>query len=307
MVDALDLRETPQADFMLVGWRQWADAGSLSSSLPKYLIDRTNARPIGSIKPDGFYLFQFPGMHDLMRPVIRFENGYPADLESPHNELYYAEVGGKGIIYLLGDEPNLDVERYVSLVLDAAEAFGVTKTVGFGGVYAEVPYDKERTISATYSLKALKPMLDKLAVTFSDYHGGASINSVLCRRAAERRMSYTSFYAFVPNYDLSRFDPLDNTIRLENDFMAWMGVMRRLNFFLKTEFDLDDLKKKTQHLLDILDSKVAELEDEAPSAGLRTYFDHLAALYDEPLFDPLDDVWENALRGISGLEEDDEG
>ncbi|MEL6527732.1 MAG: PAC2 family protein, partial [Chloroflexota bacterium] len=82
MKNALELRETPQNDtmYMLMGWRQWADAGAMSSGLPKYLAQETNARKIGTINPDGFYIFQFPGMHDLARPVVKFEDGLPVSL-----------------------------------------------------------------------------------------------------------------------------------------------------------------------------------------------------------------------------------
>ncbi len=77
MSDALDLWKKPEAkeNYMLVGWRQWADAGSVSSGLPQYLIQLMDAEPIGTIRPEGFYLFQVPGTHDLVRPVVRFKRG----------------------------------------------------------------------------------------------------------------------------------------------------------------------------------------------------------------------------------------
>lgn len=299
MDNALDLREKPQHDnmYMLLGWRQWADAGSISSGLPKYLAQETNARKIGSIKSDGFYIFQFPGTHDLARPVVRFENGFPVELETPHNDIYYGEVDGNGIIYVIGDEPHMDVERYVGTILDLAEQFNVKRMVGFGGVFAEVPYDKQRSVSAAYSLRSLKPELDKLAVSLSDYHGGASIGSVISKRAGERNMEYVSFYAFVPTYNLAQFASLENTIRLENDFMAWVGVMRRVNYFLKTRFDLSELEAKSQQLVDVLNDKIEELQG-LSSSSIRDYFELLSDGFSEDIFDPLDDVWENELKRL---------
>ncbi|MEM9950438.1 MAG: PAC2 family protein [Chloroflexota bacterium] len=299
MTNALNLWDIPQHDNMqmIVGWRQWADAGSLSSGLPKYLAQETNARKIGTIKPDGFYLFQFPGTHDLARPIVRYEEGFPVELETPHNDIYYSEVEGSGILYVIGDEPHMDVERYIGTILDLAEQFNVKRTVGFGGVFAEVPYDKERTISSTYSMRSLKPEMDKLAVNLSDYHGGASINSVLSKRASERNMAYVSFYAFVPTYNLAQFAQLDNTIRLENDFMAWLGVMKRVNFFLKTRFDLSELESKSDQLVNVLNDKVEELQGISSSA-IREYFDMLSEDYETEIFDPLDDVWEDELKRL---------
>lgn len=299
MENALDLQEIPQHDnmYMLMGWRQWADAGSISSGLPKYLAQENNARKIGTIKSEGFYIFQFPGTHDLARPVIRFENGYATELETPHNDIYYAEVDGSGVIFLIGDEPHLDVERYVSTVLDLADMFKVKRMVGFGGVFAEVPYEKHRIVSSTYSLHSLKAEIDKLSVNLSDYHGGASIGSVMSKRASERNMQYVSFYAFVPTYDLSRFASLENTIRLENDFMAWLGVMRRVNFFLQTQFDLTELEGKSQQLVKVLNDKVSELQA-LSSSSIQDYFDQLSEDFTEEIFDPLDDLWEDELKRL---------
>src|SRR5690606_2972594 len=151
----------------------------------------------------------------------------------------------------------------------------VKRMVGFGGVFAEVPYDKQRTISSAYSLRSLRPELDKLSVNLSDYHGGAAIGSVMSKRAGERNMEYVSFYAFVPTYNLAQFAYLENTIRLENVFMAWVGVVRRVNYFLKTRFDLTELEAKSQHLIDVLNDKVEELQG-LSSASIRDYFDSLS-------------------------------
>ena len=84
MTDAVEIWERPEAEeiYMITGWRQWADAGAISSGLPKYLIRQTGARQIGRIRSDGFYFFQFPGTHDLVRPVVRFEEGYPESLKT---------------------------------------------------------------------------------------------------------------------------------------------------------------------------------------------------------------------------------
>ena len=74
----IDLWEKPTANeiYMLAGWRQWADAGGISSELPQYLVGKTGAKKIGEIKPDGFYLFQIPGTHHFLRPEIKLEEGY---------------------------------------------------------------------------------------------------------------------------------------------------------------------------------------------------------------------------------------
>lgn len=300
MSDTVNIWEKPQAQqiYMIAGWRQWADAGAISSGLPQYLIQQTGARKIGEIKPDGFYLFQIPGTHDLVRPVVKFDKGYPQALEMRRNELYYTGDDKHGLVIFLGDEPHLDVDRYVGAFLSAVQTLGVKRIVGLGGVYGELPYDKERIVSSIYSLPSLKEELDALAVSLSDYHGGASIGSYLCRRAGDENTEYVSFYAFAPTYDLSNFGQASNAIRIENDYMAWLGVMRRVNFMLKTTFDLADLEKKSERLIETIEAKIDEIDNIAPQLGIRDYLARLSEEFEETPFNPLDEVWQDEFRRL---------
>jgi proteasome assembly chaperone (PAC2) family protein len=300
MPDALNLWEQPKAQqiYMLAGWRQWADAGSVSSELPEYLVRQTKARPIGTIRPDGFYLFQIPGTHDLVRPVVKFDEGYPESLEVRRNELFYAGDEQRGVVIFLGNEPHLDIERYAAAFLQAAKTLGVKRIVGLGGVYGELPYNKERVISCNYSLPHMKEELSRLAVNFSGYHGGASIGSYFCRRAGDQGMEYVGLYAFVPAYSFAEPSLVGNGIRVEHDFMAWLGIMRRVNYMLKTGFDLSDLEQRSEQVVRAMDAKIAELEQTVPQLGVREYLARLSEAFDEVTFAPLDDVWENELRQL---------
>ena len=102
MSDAVEIWETPKAReiYMLAGWRQWADAGSISSGLPQYLIQQTGARHIGSIRSDGFYLFQFPGTHDLFAAsrmrVTASLSGWPRNSAACDTALSYTDRPGHG-------------------------------------------------------------------------------------------------------------------------------------------------------------------------------------------------------------------
>jgi proteasome assembly chaperone (PAC2) family protein len=308
MSDAVELQEHPEEEeiYLIVGWRQWADAGSTSSGLPEYLIEQTGAHKIGSIRPDGFYLFQIPGTHDLVRPVVKFEQGYPEKLETQQNYLYYAQHNQHGLLIFLGDEPQMDIERYSQAFLHIASTLGVKRIIGLGGVYGELPYNKERMISSIYSLSELKEELENIAVNLSDYHGGASVGSYICRRAGEKGIEYVSFYAFVPAYDFSSVSQVANSIRIENDFTAWLGIMQRVNHMLHLEMDLSDLEDKSKELIELFDSKIEELDKEAPQLGVREYINRLSDEFVSVPFTPLDDVWEEELRRLFGQSDADE-
>jgi proteasome assembly chaperone (PAC2) family protein len=300
MSEAVEIWESPKSReiYMIAGWRQWADAGSISSGLPQYLIQQTGARHIGSIRSDGFYLFQFPGTHDLVRPVVKFSEGYPESLQSKSNELYYSGDSQRGLVIFLGDEPHMDIERYSKAFLYAAMELRVKRIIGLGGVYGELPYDKDRLVSSIYSLPQLKAELESLAVNFSEYHGGASIGSYICRRAGEQGMEYVAFYAFAPTYDFSNIAQLSSTIRIENDYKSWYDVMRRMNYMLRTDLDLSDLAQKSERLIKMMDDKVDELEGMAPQLGVREYMQRLADEFTETPFEPLDDIWEDEIRRL---------
>jgi proteasome assembly chaperone (PAC2) family protein len=308
MIDEVKFTEQPVAKeiYMMVGWRQWADAGSVSSGLPQYLIEQSQARKIGEIDSSGFYLFQIPGTHDLVRPVVKFKDGYPEYLEIKRNEFFYAGNEDRGILYFLGDEPHQDAERYVEALLYAAKELGVKRIIGFGGVYGELPYNKERMISSTYSQKYLKSELDNLAVNYSDYHGGGSIGSYICRLAAERNIEYISMYAFVPVYDLSSISRNASGIQIENDFMAWLGIMQRVKYMLKLDLDLSELEAKSQRLIKLMDDKIEEIAKAFPEINIHEYIQQLSEDFDEVVFEPLQDLWEDEINRLFDQFEDQE-
>jgi proteasome assembly chaperone (PAC2) family protein len=297
MSETLKITEIPKANklYMIVGWRQWADAGSISSGLVDYLIQQTNAQKIGSISPDGFYIFQIPGTHDLVRPIIKFKSGFPEFLESDKNEFFYTGDKKVGLVLFLGDEPHMDAERYISALIEAAKRFNVKRILSFGGVYGELPYDKERMVSSTYSQKELEKELQELSVNLSDYQGGASIGSYLCHKAAENNLEYISFYGFVPTYDFSDSVQGFNGISIENDYTAWLGIMRRVNHMLEINLNLTDLEKKSENLGKLMDDKIDELDKAAPELNIRNYLQKLADNFEENPFLPLEDFWEEEL------------
>ncbi len=301
MPDELELQSIPKAAdlSMIVGWRQWADAGSVSSGLPQYLVQQTNAKKIGSIRPDGFYIFQVPGTHDLVRPGVKFEQGYPEVLDTPENDFYFAGDEQHGVVFLIGDEPHLDVERYTAAILRAAKQFGARRIIGLGGVYGEVPYDKERLVTGIYSLKKMKDEMVRLAISLSDYEGGASIGSYLCKRAGESGVEYMGMYAIVPAYDFSGGEESGNSLRLENDFGAWLSVTRRLNYILKLDLDLTDLEERNKELIQVVESKVDEVDQAAPQLGIRETINRVSEEFTEVTFTPLDDVWEEELKRLT--------
>ncbi len=300
MQQALEIWQKPAASvvYMLAGWTQWADAGSISSELPDYLIQKTDAVKIGHIRPEGFYLFQAPGTHHYLRPVVKLEGGYRQFMETKQNDFFYAEVGGKGLVIFKGEEPHMDVDRYADAFFDAVEAFGVRRVVMVGGVFGATPYDKDRQVSCVYSLPRMKAELEKYAVTFSDYEGGVTICTYLAHRAERRGIEVVVFYAFVPAYDFSESSPFNQSIRLDTDHRAWWELMRRVNYMFDLGLSLSDLHNRSDELTAQMKARLDDLARTAPQLRVREYMAKVAEQFVENPFMPLDDVWERELGDL---------
>lgn len=301
MKDVVDLWTIPQAEelYMIAGWHQWADAGAISSGLPQYLIQYTGASKIGEIKPNGFYLFQIPGTHHLLRPEIKLDQGYRQTLQTRKNELFYIGNDQKGLVIFLGDEPHLAVDEYAEAFFDIVEELDVKRVAALGGVYGPVPYDKDREIACVYSLPYLKEELSEYAVRFSDYEGGVTIGSYLLDQAEERGLEYFAFYGFVPAYDLSQNQsaPLQG-LRIENDYKAWYDIMRRLSHMFGLEYSLSDLDESSDELTNSMSAKIDELEQKLPQLKVREYIEKVSDDFTETSFMPLSDVWKRELDDL---------
>lgn len=300
MTDQIELQEQPVADekYMIAGWRQWADAGSISSGLPRYLIEQTEARKIGEINSSGFYLFQFPGTHHLLRPDIKLKDGYRQSLSLRKNELFYTGDERKGLVIFLGDEPHLDAERYTQAFLDVVDTLNIRRVVSIGGVYGSMPYDRDREISCVYSLPDMKQELTDYAVKFSNYEGGTTIGTYLVDQAESREIELIDFYAFVPAYDFSQLSDRLQGIRVEQDFKAWYDLLRRFNHMFDLGLDLTDLEAKSTELIDSIEAKISELDAKMPQFNVKEYLTEIAKDFTETPFMPLDDVWERELGDL---------
>ena len=262
-VELLDKRVAEET-YMIAGWRQWADAGNVSSGLPRYLIGQTGAKKIGEIKSHGFYMFQVPGMHHFLRPEIKFDEGYRKELTIRKNEFFYTGNDRKGLVIFLGEEPHLNIEGYAEAFFDATQALRVKRVGVVGGVYAAVPYDRDRDVSCVYSLPPMKEELNKYAVKFSSYEGGVSIGSYLTDQAEHRGIEYFSWYAFVPAYDFSQISEQLQGLGIETDLRAWYELLRRFNRMFGLRLDLSSLERQSAELTSSMDDKIGELEDKFP-------------------------------------------
>lgn len=299
MNDLADVWERPQAaKYMIAGWHQWADAGAVSSGLPIHLIEQTQATKIADIRSDGFYLFQIPGTHHLLRPVVKLDDGHRERMEERFNEFFYAGDDDRGFVIFIGEEPHLSEELYAEAFLDVAEELGIERIAAVAGVYGAMPYDKDREISCVYSHPYMKDELARYAVRFSNYEGGATISMYLADQAEQRGIEFFRFCSFVPSYDFSQESISVQAIAIGEDYKAWYDLMARLDHMFHLGYDLTGLRKKSEELLAEWDGKIEQVAESMPQLQVREYMEKLTQKFHEMPFAPLSDVWEDELRGL---------
>jgi predicted ATP-grasp superfamily ATP-dependent carboligase len=174
----------------------------------------------------------------------------------------------------------------------------VKRVVALGGVYGPVPYDKAREVHAVYSLPDLGEKLGDYAVKFSNYEGGVTISTYLIDRAEREGIELVSFYGFVPAYDFSTQNSQVDGIRVEDDYRAWAEIMHRINTMFGIWLDLSDLERKGAESAAEMRAKLEKLDRKMPSLKVKEHMARLDEEFEENVFMPLDDMWEDELGDI---------
>jgi proteasome assembly chaperone (PAC2) family protein len=300
MANLVQLWQKPQAQkiHMIAGWQQWADAGAISSGLPGYLIQQTDAQKIGEISSDGFYLFQLPGTHHLLRREVKLNEGVVESVSNRTNEIYYTGDERHGLVIFLGEEPHINEDAYADAFFQVVEELGVSRIVVLGGVYGSMPYERDREVSCSFSLERMRSELEHYAVRFSNYQGGTTIGTFMVHQARLRELECLAFHGFVPAYEFSQLGVPGQGIRIESDYKAWYDIMRRLNHMFDLGLSLSDLNRQSDELINSIESDIQELAQELPQLNIREYMRRLDEEFEVRSFMPLDDIWEEELGSL---------
>ena len=308
--DLLNLQPPPDARYLLAGWRrQWSDGGEISGGLPRYLIEKLQARPIGAMSDEVAklcYPFQVPGTHDNYRPRAAYRDGLPDTEMRRQNDFFDA---GGGLIIFLGEEPWFRLDVYADAFFQAVQQLGVTQTVAVEGYNGAAPPDLERSVSCIYSKAAMKPAMDKLGVRYSNYgaqgRNGPTIGMALITIAHFQRPEVEMFRlgAMAPMYPFmtSGNDP----VGISRDHRAFYDLMRRIKAIFRLDIDLSELLRlgeaESQELADTLEriagnnQAARELIERA-----RTEFNYIPFEPTVELDPALDNFLEDLLRNAPG-------
>jgi len=230
--------------------------------------------------------------------MVKLQEGHRESIEEKLNEFYYAGDDDQGFVIFLGEEPHLNEELYAEAFFDVVEELGIERVAAVAGVYGAMPYDKEREVSSVYSHPSMKEELDKYAVRFSSYEGGATISMYLADQAERRGIEFFRFCAFVPSYDFSSTEVSVQPIAIGEDHKAWYDLMVRLDYMFGLDLDLSDLLQKSEELIAEWDVKIAQVAESMPQLGVTQYMEKLSANFKEMTFVPLSDLWSDGLKDL---------
>ena len=301
--------QKPQAKYLIAGWkRQWSDGGEISSGLPRYLIDHTNAKRIGEMGPEVSklcYPFQVPGTHDMYRPRVAYEDGLPTGEMVRENYFYDA---GNGLIVFLGEEPWLRIDVYGEAFFQAVKELGVAHTATVEGYNGAAPPDLERSVSCTFSHPRMKETLQKYGLRFSNYgsqsRNGPTIGMALVTMA---HYQYTDFEIFrlgamAPMYPFLAGD--SDPVGITKDHRSFYDIMRRLRSMFNLDISLTELMTLGETESRELEQTLERIASSNPGAKEiidRARLDYSYNPFEESVeLDPaldktLDDILKNAL------------
>ena len=240
------LNEKPSAQYLIAGWRrQWSDGGGISSGLPRYLIEKLDAKQFGEMGEEVSkmcYPFQVPGTHDTYRPRVAYQDGLPSQDMHRRNYLYDA---GNGLIIFLGEEPWFRLDIYGEAFFQAVKDLGIRQTVAVEGYNGAAPPDMEKGVSCVYSQPQMKAELERYGSRFSSYgsrgRNGPSIGMALITIAHHQYpdVEMLRLGAMAPMYPF--FTSSNEPVGITRDHRAFYDIVRRLKSMFKLDVDLAEL------------------------------------------------------------------
>jgi proteasome assembly chaperone (PAC2) family protein len=269
---------------MLLGFSGWMDGGDVSTGTIKCFIDKLGAQKFATIKPEGFYIYNFPGMMEvtaLFRPHTKIEAGLITSFEVPADAFFAGEEAD--LILFLGKEPNLLWEEFADCILSLCSEFGVKMLYFIGSIAGLVPHTREPRLFCSVSDAKLKETFQHYGVKFTTYEGPASFITYLTTRCNEQNLPLISLIATIPAY-VQGSNPkcieavtrrlagmLDVQIELDNLEAVSDEFEKKLNDIVQQQPELAGNIRKLEEDYDneIFDSEMGELKNWLEQQGIR--------------------------------------
>lgn len=214
----------------------WVDAASAGTGAADHLA--SGAETIARF--DGDRLFDYRSQ----RPILDIVDGEMKRTVWPEVVVRHASVGGRDLLILTGQEPDLAWRGFAEGVADIAHRFGVSQLITFGSVPAAVPHTLPPPILTTASDRSL--LKDDPSPPEGLLRVPAAAVSMVDLHVAESGIPTVGFFVQVPHYVSSNYSS------------GVLELLTRFSSHLDIEMPLDPLREEAQAHREQLDSVVAD-------------------------------------------------
>ena len=198
MPDYLKISEEPPVPIkhLITAFKGWPDAGEGASSAIRYFLRKLPARRFAELDPEEFYDFT------QVRPQTSMNSEGQRVMKWPANELYYwiSEDRSRGLMFLLGLEPNLRWKTYCRALLEPAQGWGVETVVHLGSLLDAIPHTREVRVSGSSTNGDLRATLEGGAINASNYQGPTGITSAVMESCNARGLHFATMWGHTPHY-----------------------------------------------------------------------------------------------------------
>lgn len=181
---------TLTAPVLVASLTGWVDAGAAGTSAAEHLAQ--GGQTIARFASDGLYDYR------SQRPVLDIVDGVMKDYTWPELTLRHVAIGGRDVLVLSGQEPDLGWRAFAAAVLEIALKLGIVSSVSIGAIPAAVPHTRPTPVLATASRRDLLDAGDRLPEGLLRVPGSA-VNLVEFTLGSHGIPS-VGFWAQVPHY-----------------------------------------------------------------------------------------------------------
>jgi predicted ATP-grasp superfamily ATP-dependent carboligase len=213
----------------------WVDAATVGTTAAAHLA--MDGRQIASFDPDALFDYR------SQRPILDIVDGTMKETAWPEVVVRYSIVGGRDVLVLTGQEPDLAWKAFSSSVADLAGRLGVVQLITLGAVPAAVPHTMPPPVLTTASNIDL--VKGEVRLPQGLLRVPAAAVSIVDQVVAEAGIPTVGFFVQVPHY-------------VSGPYTAGvLALVRRIAEHLEIDISLDSLESEAAAQRDQLDDVVA--------------------------------------------------
>ncbi|HEV2369592.1 MAG TPA: PAC2 family protein, partial [Acidimicrobiales bacterium] len=182
----------PDAPLLVVQLEGWVDAGLAAATATAALLEGRDAETVADFDADTLIDYR------ARRPVVRIVDGVNSGLTWRVPRLLLTQDrAGRDLLLLVGPEPDMKWQAFVTDVVELARELGVRMAVGLGAFPAPVPHTRPVRIAATATDPAMAARVGFVAGTIEV---PAGVQAALELAMSSAGIPAVGLWARVPHY-----------------------------------------------------------------------------------------------------------